>query len=155
VDTQALQLGEAAREVITKVRDIRNQNQLKPKEPVGLFVVSGNGQVYDPFRPILVRLAGLHTFAAMEAQPENAIAFVANKDRFFVTAEATVDAATERERLEKEIEYTKGFMKSVQAKLGNARFVDHAPEAVVAKERQKLDDAAQKLKGLEEALGRL
>ena len=57
--------------------------------------------------------------------------------------------------MEEELKYTRGFLVSVQKKLGNARFVDNAPEKVVAMERQKLADAESKIKLLEESLGRL
>jgi valyl-tRNA synthetase len=58
----------------------------------------------------------------------------------------------EIEKLESELEYTKGFLKSVMKKLGNERFVSNAPEKVVAMEKKKRDDAEAKIKVLEEQL---
>ncbi len=66
--------------------------------------------------------------------------------------EGNVDVAVERERLQKELEYTKGFLLSVDKKLSNERFVNGAPEAVLEKERQKKADAEAKIQALEQSL---
>jgi valyl-tRNA synthetase len=67
---------------------------------------------------------------------------------YFVPVGTGVDAGEEIERLEAELEYTRGFLESVQKKLDNERFVNHAPAAVVAKEKQKLEDATGKIRVL-------
>ncbi len=62
---------------------------------------------------------------------------------------------TERKKMEEELNYTKGFLKSVQGKLSNEKFVNGAPEQVLASERKKEADALQKIAVLEEKLAGL
>ena len=63
-----------------------------------------------------------------------------------------MDLDAERDKLQKELDYTKGFLQSVSKKLSNERFVNNAPEQVVASERKKQEDAEVKIKLLEEKL---
>jgi valyl-tRNA synthetase len=63
-----------------------------------------------------------------------------------------VNASEELKKLEEELVYTRGFLKSVLAKLENDRFVDHAPEQVVHKERKKREDAEKRIRILEERM---
>jgi valyl-tRNA synthetase len=66
-----------------------------------------------------------------------------------------VDAGEELMKLEAELEYTRGFLSSVQKKMSNERFVQHAPEQVVEKERQKMADAEGKISVLEAQINKL
>ena len=74
---------------------------------------------------------------------------------FAVPLEGLVDPEVEAEKLSKELEYSKGFLLSISKKLSNERFVNHAPEQVVEKERQKMTDTEAKIKGIEEQLKKL
>ena len=65
------------------------------------------------------------------------------------------DAGEELKKLEVELEYTRGFLTSVQKKLANERFVQHAPSQVVEKERQKMADAEAKIGVLESQIQKL
>jgi valyl-tRNA synthetase len=73
-------------------------------------------------------------------------------DEFFITLNKTIDSDAERERLTKEIQYLQGFLKSVNAKLSNERFIQNAKVEVVEIERRKKEDAESKIKTLEESL---
>ena len=66
-----------------------------------------------------------------------------------------MDIESERENLQKELDYTNGFLKAVSKKLSNERFVNNAPEDVVKTEIRKKEDAEAKIKTLEESLARL
>ncbi len=155
VDEEILEKGEAAREIISKVRDIRNKNQLKQRDPVSLFIQSDNFDKYSEFRPFIIKLAVLDHFEPCEEEAEDAVRFMASRDRFFLKLNQKIDAGAERKRVMEEMEYLRGFMASVERKLSNERFVQNAPEAVVNKERQKLQDAREKFQSLEETLKRL
>lgn len=155
LDVTILQQGEWAREIISRIRDIRAKQQMSPKDPVTLYASVADESQYTAFLPIVQQVANLDAFHFQTDHPENAFGFVVNKENFFVEAHIEIDAAAEQERIEKEIAYTKGFITSIQKKLSNERFVNNAPEAVVEKERQKLADGEAKLKSLEESLTRL
>jgi valyl-tRNA synthetase len=77
---------------------------------------------------------------------------MAGKDEFFISLENNIDVDSERDRLGKEIDYQNGFLRSVEAKLSNERFIQNAKEEVVENERRKKEDALSKLKILEAAL---
>ena len=78
--------------------------------------------------------------------------FMAGKDEFFISLENNIDVDSERDRIEKEIDYQNGFLRSVEAKLSNERFVQNAKEEVVENVRRKKEDALSKLKILKAAL---
>lgn len=80
---------------------------------------------------------------------------MAGTDEFFVPLENNIDVSAEKERLEREIDYLKGFLKSVEAKLSNDRFVQNAKAEIVDIERRKKEDALAKMKILEEGLASL
>ena len=61
----------------------------------------------------------------------------------------------ELKKQEADLKYLQGFLKSVNAKLGNERFVNNAPAQVVEAERKKKADAESKIKTLEESIARL
>jgi valyl-tRNA synthetase len=73
----------------------------------------------------------------------------------FVPVGDLIDKDAEIEKLTTELEYTKGFLNSVMKKLGNERFVNNAPEAVVAAENKKKADAELKIKTLEQQIKNL
>lgn len=154
-DPAILQQGEWAKEIISRIRDIRAKQQMSPKEAVTVYADVTDETQYAAFLPMLLRVANLDGFNFQTDHPENAFGFVVNKENFFVEAHIEVDVEAERERIEKEMDYMKGFINSIQKKLSNERFVNNAPEAVVNKERQKLADGEAKLKSLEESLARL
>ena len=63
--------------------------------------------------------------------------------------------AEEKDSLEKELEYTRGFLASVEKKLNNKGFVDNAPKQVVSNEQKKREDAEARIKTLEASLSKL
>ena len=74
---------------------------------------------------------------------------------FFVPVSGKIDVEAEKNKLEEELKYTKGFLASVQKKLSNERFVNNAPEQVVAIEKKKQADAEAKIAALEASLAAL
>ena len=86
---------------------------------------------------------------------DGTISFVSETDKFFLEANIKIDVEAEKEKFTKELDYTKGFVKSIEKKLGNERFVQNAPAAVVENERKKLADGLSRIKMLEESLAQL
>jgi valyl-tRNA synthetase len=150
-----LEQGEIVKEVIMKVREIRNQNQIKPREPMKLFIQTANKEQFELFKTVLVKLGVLSEISFVEKEVANTKSFIVKQDRFYVEIGQVVDASAEKEKLTKELEYTKGFIQSVQSKLSNERFVQNAKADVLDKEKQKLADGEAKLKLLQESLAKL
>jgi len=86
---------------------------------------------------------------------ENTVNFISDTQKFYVELNLTIDVEAEKERIGKELDYMKGFLVSVNKKLGNERFVNNAPAKVVENERNKQADAVAKIAILEESLAKL
>ncbi len=144
-------------DVVTNLRNLRNSRQLSPKEGLPLFIKTDAAQVYRQFDSIIRKLANVTDVTYTDEPVEGAASFRVNAiqgrpDEFYVPLEDAIDPVAERERLEKERDYHLGFLKTVKKKLGNERFVQNAPEAVVALERKKQADAEAKIAAIEEQL---
>lgn len=140
---------ELAEKAIMEIRRIRNEKQISPKEPLKLFI---KGNRDDRFTPVISKLANLERIETAADAPSGAVGFVIKGIEFFIPLEGLVDASEEKEKLEKELDYAKGFLASVEKKLSNERFVSGAPEQVVQAEKSKKADAEAKIKALEEQL---
>ena len=112
-----------------------------------------NSQVnYKEYLNIIGKLANISESKFVNDQVAGAAKFMAGKDEFFVPLAGNIDVDAEKERLIKEIEYLHGFLKSVDAKLSNERFVQNAKPEIIENERRKKEDAQSKIKILEESL---
>ncbi|WP_420318391.1 valine--tRNA ligase [Ekhidna sp.] len=138
-------------EITSAVRNIRSSKGISPKEA---FELTTNAKSVGSISNALKKLANLSEIKSGE-KPENSFSFVVGSDEFFVPASDNIDIEAEKKKIEEELNYTKGFMKSVEKKLSNERFVNNAPDQVVAMERKKLADAEAKVKTLEESLASL
>ena len=138
-----------ARDVIAGVRNLRNSRGLSPKEQLELFVVCGDGKrMNSRFDSIVKKLANVSDIKYVDNKVEGAVSFMIGTTEFFVPMSQNVDVEAEKKKLEEELKYAEGFLASVMKKLGNEKFVNGAPEKVVAVERQKKADAEQKIAAL-------
>ena len=140
------------KQVVSEIRNIRNTKQISPKEALPLKIKINSSLNYQEYLTIIFKLANISESKFVNEPVPGANAFMAGKDEFFISLENNIDADAEKERLEKEIEYLRGFLRSVEAKLSNERFVQNAKEEVVENERRKKEDALSKLKILEAGL---
>jgi valyl-tRNA synthetase len=139
-------------ESIQQIRNLRNAKGLSPKEAFEIFIKAKDQSLYAPFTFLLKKLANVSAIHFVDAQPQGSTLLPVDTDELFVVLNLQVDAVAEREKMEKEIEYLEGFMKSVDAKLSNERFVTNAKPELVEKERQKKADAAAKIEILRKSL---
>ena len=154
-DEAIISKGETAKEIVTNIRDVRNKNNIPPKELLSLYAVVEDKETYELFKNVIVKAGRLSKFEFTGKEVDNTQSFLIKSDKFFVETGIELDPAEEKEKLLQEIDYTKGFIKSVQAKLNNDRFVNNAPGAVVETERRKLQDGEARLKALEDSFTRL
>ena len=150
---------EVIKDIISKVRDIRQKNNLKKSEPLKVFVQSSESATafFELFgaKELVQKMAVLSSLEMVEQEPANAVSFIAGTEKYYVELNLEIDESAERERILKELDYNKGFLNSVEKKLSNERFVSNAPAAVVEKERKKQADAKAKIAILEESLAKL
>lgn len=141
-------------EVVSQVRNIRASKGISPKEAFDLTINTKNKELYTSFGAILKKLANLSQMEFAE-KVDGALSFVVKSDEFFIPLNEQIDVEAEKENIQKELEYTKGFLNSVTKKLSNERFVNNAPAQVVENEKKKQADAEAKIKALEESLAKL
>lgn len=139
-------------EVVSQIRTIRNQKQIAKHEKLELFVKSENKSFYNEYAVFIQKIGVLASLTLGVEDNTNTQNFVVKADEFFIPMEAE---EINKEDLEKELAYTVGFLKSVDKKLSNERFVSNAPAQVIEKERLKRSDAEAKIKALEASLAQL
>lgn len=146
---------ENAKDVISKVRDLRNQNQIKPREALKMSVQRSDSAetlfAREGLREMIVKLAVLSALEPAATEPANSKSFVSGTEKYYVEFEQEIDAAAECARIQQELDYQRGFLRSVEAKLANERFVNGAPAEVVENERKKQADALARIEMLEES----
>lgn len=158
-DAALLKEVEFAQAIVSNIRDIRKKNGLKDREPLTAFIQTSSEAAAilknDNIYPLLMRLGYLESIEVTENEPESTVSFVTGAEKFYIKIEKEIDVEAERERLTTELERAKKFLIGVTKKLGNERFVNNAPAAVVEKEKQKLADGEARVKSLEESLAKL
>jgi valyl-tRNA synthetase len=153
IDKKQLSTFEVAKELIAQVRNVRAQKQISPKEKLEVFEKSEATHSY--FDDTVIKLANLSGYNYTKVKVEGAFAFQIKTTEFFIPLANNINVDEERARLQKELSYNKGFLESVMKKLGNEKFVANAKPEVIANENKKREDAENKIKLLEEALGAL
>lgn len=150
IDDYSIDEMENVKQLISEVRNIRNQKQISPKETLPLYVGS-----YLNYGDIIHKLANTTSLKQMTEKESGAISFLVGKEEFYINISGSIDVESERQRILKELDYLKGFLKSTEAKLLNERFVQNAKPEIVENERKKKADAEQKIKLLEDSLSTL
>jgi valyl-tRNA synthetase len=145
---------EVAAEVISAIRTIRKTNNLPNKESLELKVLA-HQSLDKEFDAVIQHLCNISSIEYINQKAENAFSFLVNGNEYFIPFSENVDVEAEREKLQKELDYTRGFLNSVAKKLSNEGFVNSAPPAVVDIERKKMADAESKIRMIEEKLAGL
>jgi valyl-tRNA synthetase len=100
-------------------------------------------------------LGNIEKFEKMETKPEAAISFMVDAQEYFIPLADNIDIEAEIAKLEEDLKYQQGFLKSVEKKLSNERFVSKAPDKVVEVEKKKKTDTVEKIEKIEEMLKNL
>jgi valyl-tRNA synthetase len=137
--------------VITQIRNIRKQNNIATKVKLELYIKAAATRATDA-DSILVKMGNLSVLQYVQEKVAQSNSFIVDGIEFFVPFGEQIDLEAEKKKIEEELYYTKGFLKSVQSKLQNEKFMAGAPDVVVANERNKEADALNKIAILEEKL---
>ncbi len=158
-DADLVKKVEAAKDIISKIREIRNNKGLKQRDPLVVkFQASETVKELmdtEGVRNLIKKLGVLESLQTTDADVPNAVSFVSGTDKFYVVLNQEINVEEEREKLTKELVYQQGFLKSIDVKLSNERFVANAKPEIVANEQQKKADALVRIKILEESLAGL
>ena len=139
--------------VVSGVRTVRSQKNIAPKEQLTLQTVGQNQ--FEAYNDVIKKMGNLSSIDVVEAKDPSATAFMVGTDEFAVPLGDLIDVAAEIEKMEAQLKHLEGFKAGVEKKLANERFVQNAPEAVVALERKKLADSEEKIAALKESINAL
>ena len=154
-DAQVLEEGELLFEITSNIRNLRSSKGISPKEELELAVKTDKPELIKKIGSSIAKLANVSKLDIIDEKPDNCFSFVVKSHELFVPVSEEIDVEAERAKLTEELNYTKGFLKSVEKKLSNERFVAGAPEQVVAMEKKKQADAEAKIASLEASLASL
>jgi valyl-tRNA synthetase len=142
---------EFASEVISGIRNIRKQKNIAFKDSIGFSIIN-NENATTTFDDVISKLGNLDSLNYISEGIDGALTFRVKSNEYFIPLEGSIDIEAEIKKLTDELNYTEGFLKSVQKKLSNERFVAGAPEQVVASEKKKETDALAKIETLKASL---
>ncbi len=153
-DEKMLAEVDLTREVVSAIRNIRAQKNIPNKEKVALEVIAD--QNYHPaYNSLIMKMAGLESITEVSEKNPTAAAFIVKTTQYFVPMSANINVEEELEKMNKELAYFEGFLRTVMGKLSNERFVANAPATVVENERNKQRDAEAKIAALKERISAL
>ncbi|MBX2984075.1 MAG: valine--tRNA ligase [Flavobacteriales bacterium] len=138
-------------DLVTAVRNTRNERSMSPKEALALQV-KGATPLGEATQALVRKLANVSAIEPVAAAGAGSISFLVGTTEYAADLGENVDSEAERKKAEEELKYAKGFLASVEKKLSNERFVSGAPPQVLEIERKKKADAEAKIKAIEERL---
>ena len=149
-DASILSNVEIVKSVVANIRAIRNTKNISPREELDLQVIGSDPvAAYDC---IITKMANVSSVKVVEAKGDGVSAFMIGTTEYAVPLGGLIDVAAELAKAEAELKHLEGFLKGVQKKLSNERFVNNAPAAVVELERKKQSDAESKIATLKETI---
>ncbi|MDQ2718584.1 MAG: valine--tRNA ligase [Bacteroidota bacterium] len=154
-EQEALQLGNKLKEVISAIRDAKNKHQIKPKDPITLFVESEDESSYWPIKSILLKQVNARNIFFNQKPDVDSVMLVVNKEKIYIESETEIDKDSQKEKLLKDLDYLKGFLIAVDKKLTNDKFVQNAKPEVIGMERKKKEDAETKIEIIQRSLSSL
>ncbi|MBO4720717.1 MAG: valine--tRNA ligase [Prevotella sp.] len=152
-DNQLAAQIENVKQIVSGVRMVRASKNIAPKEQLDLQIVGQNA--YEPFNTVIAKMANLSNISVVAEKDATASAFMVGTDEFAVPLGNMIDVEAEIAKMEAQLQHLEGFLAGIKKKLSNERFVQNAPEAVVALERKKQSDSEEKIASLKESIAAL
>lgn len=144
---------ELVKQVVSGVRTVRSLKNIAPKEKLTLHCTSQNA--FESYNDVIAKMANLEDISVVEVKDSTSSAFMVGTDEFSVPLGNLIDIEAEILKLDAQLKHLESFLAGVQKKLSNERFVQNAPEAVVAMERKKQTDSEEKIAALRESIAAL
>lgn len=154
-DPSILKEAAFAFEVIAEIRNTRNSKNLSPKEPLKINSTNNAALQNGAFLSIIKKLGNISELNFGQSPIPGGINFIIQSTEFSILLNGKIDTEVQRMELQNEIDYQRGFLKAVNNKLSNERFMSSAPPQVIEMEKKKKADAEAKIKALEKSLNEL
>ena len=133
--------------LVTSIRKYRNEKGISFKEKIELF---STFNLKSKNKSIVLKLANSEITEDLSNKDINADSLIVDSKEYFVNNFSETKA--DLKKIEEDLNYNLGFLKSIQFKLNNKRFIDNAPKIVVQNEKKKEEDTMAKIKILETKL---
>ena len=141
-------------EVISGIRTIRKDKNIPFKDTIELKVVN-NDKASTYFDAVVTKLGNITALEYVSDKVDGALSFRVKSNEYFIPITGNIDVEAEIQKLEEELKYMQGFLKSVQVKLSNEKFVANAKPEIIENERKKEADALSKIATIEQSLAGL
>jgi len=153
-DTKIIADFEHTTQIISGIRTIRKEKNIPFKDTIDLKIIN-NEKTNTYFDTIVKKICNIHILEYISKNTEEALTFRIKSNEYFVPISGNMDVETEVAKLKAELDYCKGFLISVEKKLSNEKFVNSAPEQVIANEHKKQADTLAKITTLEQRIANL
>lgn len=158
-DDKLIERIEKAKNLVSAIREIRSSKGLKARDLLEIYIQNDDSAKdlfsQEGIAAMVEKMGVLEPLQWTDKEADGSMSFISDTEKYYLVLDQQIDVAEEIERIQKELDYYRGFVVSVQKKLSNERFVQGAPADVVDREKKKLADGEAKIKNLEEALTQL
>jgi valyl-tRNA synthetase len=151
INNQLIKDFNSVQDVVSNIRNIRKEKNISFKDQIELSVVE-NSSINKDFDVVIEKLVNSASITYVNESVESALSFRVNSNEYFIPMKGAINVEEEIAKLTEELKYNEGFLKSVQKKLSNERFVNNAPEQVITNERKKEADALAKIETIKASL---
>ena len=139
------------KKIISEIRKFRKEKLIKATKLLSLKFICDEEKL--PYSGVLKKLGNLESLEPMNSEKDiSDYTFFVEDMEFSIPVNFDLDPKVEKEKLENELSYTEGFLKSVRKKLNNKKFTENAPKNVIENELKKESDAIKKIKILKKNL---
>ena len=143
-----------ASEVISGLRTIRKDKNIPFKDTIELKVLN-NENASPYFDSVIAKLGNISSITYISQKVDGALSYRIKSNEYFIPITGNIDVQAEITKLKEELVYTDGFLKSVQNKLSNEKFVANAKPEIIENERKKEADAIARIATIERSLASL
>ena len=150
-DNELISKFEFASSIISGIRTIRKDKNIPFRDEIELYVINKENND-NQFMPLIQKLTNTSSIEEVSEKVDGVSFRVKSNEYFIPISDENIDVAAEILKLESELKRAKGFLSGIQNKLSNERFVQNAPEKVIALERKKESDTLAKIKTINASL---
>ena len=153
-DAELISDFEMVKEVVAGIRTVRKDKNISFKDSIELSFIN-NDNLSERYNSVIEKMGNISKMESVKEAVEGALSFRVHSNEYFIPISGVINVEEEIKKLNEELKYTQGFLKSVQNKLANERFVNNAPEQVLQNERNKEADALGKIETIKSSLASL
>ena len=145
---------EITKEIISYIRNYRKEKNISFKTSLDLYYLPNGNNLSNI--EIIKKIAIIDKLEESTKEKFDVVtSFLIKKFEFFIPLEEGFDKDKEINKLKKELDYQRSFLKSVEVKLKNENFIKNAPENIIEKEKQKINDSKQKIDSIIKSIDEL